>query len=589
MKLHLPKLLSVAVMASLALPAMGDTLTSDNVVTPEGKTDSYLNVGMENTTDTWAGDLVIGDTAESAGDVDYVGAFNESWGWVTPDGGKTNTTITSGLKVSGNITVQGNGKVVLGGQYKGGGSYTGLEGTSSITVNGGSLTATKIITNDLVVNGGTVSTNTSNCTSGNGYAGGSKQSYIKNSLTLTGGSLSFGYTANVQGIGGAGHRMTAFGNSSSFTMTQSGGTMRVYGDMDLKSGSTFNQQEGAGIMVLRDTIYMGGSGTTTFNQSGDSAKLVLGRLESTSKLYAHEFVFNQSGDGLIHLAYGSNMAKASTITLNQTGNGTINIGGGHDTAITGALPSRGYALNTPDTSVSTTNFESKNTTYNIDQTGAGTITVKSNATLTANNVNVGKDATLNVDGNMTITGKASLTGTVNVGANASFTLAETCDMDVTTDLELSASNSIKFIVDSATTEGSMQMTETGNLEFTGGTLELSLTEAALTEMAAEAHKDGKEFHVTLIGNLSDADVLELEGIINDKLVLADYLVELELPTTYALTAQENITIEAHDLIVEDNALKAVVIATNPNVIPEPATATLSLLALAALAARRRRR
>ena len=583
MKLHLPKLLSVAVMASLALPAMGDTLTADNVVTPEGQTNSYLNVGMENTTDTWDGDLVIGDTADSTGDVDYVGAFNESWGWVTPDGGKTNTNITSGLKVSGNITVQGNGKVVLGGQYQGGSSYTGLEGTSSITVNGGSLTATKITTNNLVVNGGTVSTNTSNCTSGNSYAGGSKQSYIKNSLTVTGGSLSFGYTANVQGIGGGGHRMTAFGESSSFTMTQTGGTLRVYGDMDLKSGSTINQQEGAGIMVLRDTLYMGGSGTTAFNQSADSAKLVIGRFESTGSAWSKpqcDFVFNQSGNGLIHLAYGSNLYKEGTITLNQTGNGTINIGGGHDTAITGALPSRGYALS---------GFENANTTYTIDQTGAGTITVKSNATLTANNVNVGKDATLNVDGNMTITGKASLSGTVNVGANASFTLAESCNMDVTTDLGLSEGNSITFTVDSATTEGSMQMTETGNLEFTGGTLELSLTEAALTEMAAEAHMEGKEFHVTLIGNLSDEDVLELEGIINDKLVLADYLVELELPTTYALTAQENITIEAHDLIIEDNALKAVVIATNPNVIPEPATATLSLLALAALAARRRRK
>lgn len=575
-------------MASLALPAMGDTLTSDNVVTPEGKTDSYLNVGTGSSTHTWTGDLVVGDTETTQGDVDKIGAFNDAWNFQTPDG---KTLYTNNFKVTGNLTVQGsNGQIILGGQS--GSSYTGLQVGGTVTVDAGTLTATKIITNDLVVNGGTVSTNTGNCTSGNGYAGGPKQSYIKNSLTLTGGSLSFGYTANVQGIGGGGHRMTAFGNSSSFAINQSGGTMKVYGDMDFKSGSTINQTDNAGLLSLRDTLYMGGSGTTTFNQSADSAKLVIGRFESTGSVLSKpqcDFVFNQSGNGLIHLAYGSNLYKEGTITLNQTGNGTINIGGGHDTAITGALPSRGYALNTVDPDVSTTSFESKNTTYNIDQTGAGTINVKSNATLTANNINVGKDATLNVDGNMTITGKASLTGTVNVGANASFTLAETCDMDVTTDLELNAGNSIKFIVDSATTEGSMQMTETGNLEFTGGTVELSLTEAALTEMAAEAHKDGKEFHVTLIGNLSDADVLELEGIINDKLVLADYLVEPELPTTYALTAQENITIEAHDLIVEDNALKAVVIATNPNVIPEPATATLSLLALAALAARRRRR
>lgn len=419
MKLHLPKMLRVAVMATFAIPVMGATLTSNNIVTPVEGGASYLNVGMENETDTWAGDLTIGDTADSAGDVDNVGAFNDSWGWITPNGGKTNTTITSGLKVTGNVTVQGAGKIVLGGQYKGGSSYTGLEATGGITVTGGTLTSTKITTTDLNVSGGTVSTSTGNCTSGNSVGTLSwylaKKSYIKNSLTLSGGSLSFGYTDNVQGIGGGGHCMTAFGESSSFTMTQTGGTLRVYGDMDLKSGSTFNQQEGAGIMVLRDTIYMGGSGTTTFNQSGDAAKLVVGRLESTGSALSKpqcDFVFNQSGKGLIHLAYGSNLYKAGTITLNQTGGGSIIIGGEHDTKITGALPSRGYALS---------GFENNNTTYTIDQTGNGTINVKSDATLTADTVKVGADAELNIAGTVNVADEATLKGTATVNATGSLT------------------------------------------------------------------------------------------------------------------------------------------------------------------------
>ncbi|MBE6419359.1 MAG: hypothetical protein E7031_04435 [Akkermansiaceae bacterium] len=586
MKLHLPKLLCVAVMAAFAIPAMGASLTADDIVTPTEGGNSYLNVGMENSTDTWAGNLVIGDTSTSTGDVDYVGAFNDSWGWVTPNGGKTNTTITSGLKVTGSLTVQGNGKVELGGQYMGG-NYTGLEATDGISVTGGNLTSAKIVTTDLNVSGGTISTSTANCTSGNSYAGGPKQSYIKNSLTISGGALSFGYTANVQGIGGGGHRMTAFGNSSSFTMNQTGGTMRVYGDMDLRAGSTITQKENGGLMVLRDTIYMGNSGTTTFNQSADAAKLVIGRFESTSKYYENHFVINQSGDGLIHLAYGSNLAKEGTITLNQTGDGIINLGGGHDTGLTGALPSRGYALDTPDTAVSSTSFEGKNTTYNIDQTAAGTINVKSNAAITAETVNVGKDATLNVDGHVTITGKASLDGTVNVGATASFTLAESSDMVVTTNLGLATGNSISFYIDDVTGNGNMQMSDEGNLAFTGGSLELNLTDAALTQMAAEAHMEGKEYHITLIDNLSDADVVELETIINDALTLEEYYAEL--PVTLADATAAPITIESTELILEDNALKAVVIATNPNVIPEPTTATLSLLALAALAARRRRK
>ena len=588
MKLHLPKLLCVALMGVLALPAMGDTLTTDNIATPVEGGASYLNVGMENATDTWSGDLVVGDTAEAQGDVDYVGAFNESWGWVTPDGGKTNVTITSGLKVSGALTVQGAGKIVLGGQYQGGSSYTGLETTGGITVTGGTLTSTKITTTDLNVSGGTVSTSTSNCTSGNSYAGSSsaKQSYIKNSLTLSGGSLSFGYTANVQGIGEGKHRMTTFGSSSSFTMTQTGGTLRVYGDMDLKSGSTFNQQEGAGIMVLRDTIYMGGSGTTTFNQSGDNAKLVLGRLESTGNILSKpqcDFVFNQSGSGLIHLAYGSNLYKAGTITLNQTGGGSIIIGGEHDTKITGALPSRGYAL--------AGSFEAINTTYTINQSeSSGTITLQKGASITVDTITQGADATLNVYGSLTVTGSASLEGTVNVGDNAIFTYAEGANMEVTTTLELDSTNTMNFTIGSTTdADGSVQMAASGDLAVTGGILTLELTDVALTEMAAGATFEGTEYGITLISGLSDADVLELESVINDALTLQKY--EKELPVVLAEgDSKLPITIVSNGLRLEGDKLQAVVVATNPNlVVPEPTTATLSLLALAGLAARRRRK
>ena len=385
MKLHLPKILRVAVLATFALPAMGAALSSSDIVTPEEGGDSYLNVGMENTTDTWSGDMVVGDTAGTQGDVDKVGAFNASWGFITPNGGKTNTSITSGLKISGSLTLQGSGKIVLGGQYKGGSSYTGLEAGEAIKVTGGSLTATKIITKNLTVSGGSVSTSTGNCTSGNGFAGGAKQSYIKESLTISGGSLAFGYTDNVQGIGGGGHRMTAFGRSSSFTMKQTGGTMRVYGDLDMMSGITINQS--AGTMVLRDTIYMGGSGTTTttIDQSGDTSKLVLGRLESTGdRAPVCKFDIKQSGAGLIHLAYGSNFAKASTITLTQTGTGTINLGGGHDTGITGSLPSRGYALS---------GYETNNTTYTINQT-SGKINIMSGTKIQADTADIGSTLTL---------------------------------------------------------------------------------------------------------------------------------------------------------------------------------------------------
>lgn len=632
MKLHLPKLLSVAVMASLALPAMGDTLTN---VAPEGAEYKQWNVGGGDISKRPAENVVsyTGDITLNSGD--QLGYFKDG-SLVTYDNGDgvtmhlvtyklpdksvvgPETLYSSGNKefsnifdIAGTLSINGTATVQLGGQYKlqkrtdtvdeNGNvtqtgkvssykdDYSGLRADNVIingTGSGTHLHSTSALIGNLTVNSGNVTLHTDQY-SGNGtgqafYNDNTsfKVTQIEQSLTQNGGTITMGRTKGDHSNTTTSHINNVFGTKdTATTITQTNGSLSVIGYSYARTGMTISQENGS--ISFRDVLLFSAAGTNTIEQTGNGT-MVFGRLDSNNTSTKVDFDITQSGSGTIKFTGGTNLGRKkidgvyvnSLVNITQSGNGNIIIGGGN-----GITDSK-YPIKS---------FGNRYTTYNIDQTGAGTITVKSDATITADKVNVGKDATLNVDGNMTFTGKASLTGTVNVGANTSFTLTETCDMDVMTDLELSAGNSIKFIVDSATTEGSMQMTETGNLEFTGGTLELSLTEAALTEIAAEAHKDGKECHVTLIGNLSDADVLELEGIINDKLVLADYLVELELPTTSALTAQENITIEAHDLIVEDNALKAVVIATNPNVIPEPATATLSLLALAALAARRRRK
>ena len=563
MKLHLPKMLRVALLSAMV------SMAAYNANADDTKLDLYSSSATTKTLDS----LTVSGT-------DRVGYIDSSDNLYTKF---NNNTRTQNLTINGDMTIEGNGHVAVGGGNADGGSAAYLKvanGTLTVKDNA-QLDALGCQIKNLVIEGGTVNldaTSTNYCGSGNSYysATSNKQSTITNSLSISGGKLYMG------AYNGAYVTSSQYHCSAGFkgTINQTGGLMSVRTDAAFSGAVTINQTGTAeSAMYFTEQMEIGTS--LTINQSNDNATLGLGRLTGSS---AKTVIINQSGKGTIKLTQGANFTKGSTIAINQTGDGTIDF---CDWYTAEELKEEADRQNYRE-SVRRP-YTNQNATYTIEQTGAGTINIDAKATIIADKVNVGKDATLNVNGNMTITGKASLTGTVNVGANTSFTLTETCDMDVMTDLELSAGNSIKFMVDSATTEGSMQMTETGNLEFTGGTLELSLTEAALTEMAAEAHKDGKEFHVTLIGNLSDADVLELEGIINDELVLADYLVELELPTTYALTAQENITIEAHDLIVEDNALKAVVIATNPNVIPEPATATLSLLALAALAARRRRK
>lgn len=103
---------------------------------------------------------------------------------------------------------------------------------------------------------------------------------------------------------------------------------------------------------------------------------------------------------------------------------------------------------------------------------------------------------------------------------------------------------------------------------------------------AGATLEGTAFHLALIDNLSAADVAKLEGIINTSLLLEEYLEEL--PLTLSRAVAPTVTLEAQGMLLENNQLKAVVVATSHNV-PEPATATLSLLALAGLAARRCRR
>lgn len=651
MKLQLPKNLLVAVLYCITTTAYGVTFDASSVVTPVEGGKSYLNVGMENATDTWSGDLVVGDTDTTQGDVDYVGAFTESWGWVTPNGGTDNTTYTSTLKVNGSLTVHEGGKIVLGGQVKSS-NYAGLQ-ANNIAVEGGSLTATKITTNDLNINKGTVSTSTSNCTSGNSYAGGPKQSYIKKSLTISGGSASFGYTANVQGIGGGGHRMTAFGESGSFKVNQTGGTLRVYGDMDLKSGSTFTQ--GGGTMVLRDTIYMGGSGTTTFNQSGDDSKLVLGRLESTGGFLSKpqcDFVINQSGNGLVHLAYGSNLYKAGTIALNQTGAGTIKIGGEHDTAITGALPSRGYAL--------AGSFEDINTTYSIQQSGGGNILVKKGANITVSSVTL-TSGTLQVE-----SGASVSASTLNAGTNS---VARTATPAISASNVTLSDGTLSTEGDTVTNSGALvveKLVVNSGVFVNDGSIKALASQADAASIMLSGN--GTDFAVVINGGefknygdcdeniLVDGGTLTLKDATVDGEVVVNAgtvnvtsnstLTSLTLDADAVLNVSEGAIVtltEADGLTIADGATIMVTVSTemlenldnreftlfsgnvsnltNANIvftdnneetedkqanislgstsgsikvdstvaIPEPATATLSLLALVGLAARRRRR
>ena len=622
MKTRLPKQLSILLLASVlgvfTQSVFGETLTQDNIVTVDGV--SYLDVGTGTATHTWNGDLNIGNDTEpqATGHVDKVGIFDADMNFRTPDG---KTLFTNNLKVTGNVTVSGDGQILMGGQN--GSNHQGLTATR-LTVQGNdkvgtSVDITKGTFDELhIISGKVELTNTANCTGGNSYMGGAKQTSIKESIVLESGSLLMGYN-NAQGIGGGSHRMNAFGAGGNFSIMQTGGSMKVQADSDMKAGFSITQKDNAGSMIFRDTIYMNGSGTNTIVQSADSAKLILGKITAVSNILSkptNTFNFNQTGAGLIHLAYGTDFSatgKQSTINLNQSGGGTINIGGGHDVSLTGSLPGN----------FKISGFSSANTTYNLTQEDkGGTIALKSNADITADSVTqtgagiikLESGAKLNA-GSVTQSGNAE----INISANASLT-ANGITINGGRIINSGTINGVATLAsgentDTITiTEGELVNSGTINaaINMTGGSLvaEEGSTIAGLTATGGDINVEGD---ITMSGDLvldgdaelffADAettiDLGEYDTYFNGGSIaltlgdadISDVVLFTNASGTdysgYAVTLKDADGNTTGSAVLEYNEDGSVTLAAAA--VPEPTTTTLSLLALAALAARRRRK
>lgn len=611
MKLHLPKLLCVAVMAIYGTSHAEET-----------NTPVFINLGTGKNTEERTEDITIGNGSK-------IGYLNEANQFVKPNAGTSD--FSNSLYLTGNLTIKDKGEVYITGKQASD-RYSVLRVNGTVTVSGSdnsflNLKASNAQFKDLNITGGQVELHTggTDFSQGNSFLGGDfdktssynflgtpKSSQIINSLTISGGHLKMGcdsvknsYINGVLNKYGqiVMHYTNSFGSrSTAMTLTQNNGTMQVFGDSIAKDGMKINQY--GGTLLMRDILHFDGKTENIFTQGQSSAdnkpSLTFGLFTGNSAT----ITLNQTGDGNINLAYGSNFKYSGTININQEGNGNIDIGGGHKT---GVSLTNTYSDKFPE-------FLSSNTTYNIKQTGTGTITIKSDATITAGTVSVGAGSTLDVKGTMTVTGTSTLNGNVivadgatfnlngnttvsgegslqgsNVNINGSVTFEDTADLTVSSTLSMSTGNSMTFNIGGTTEEhAAITMTETGNLEVAGGTLKLELTDVALQEMIDGATEEGMEYTLTLIDKLSDADMAELQTALdNGTLTLEDY--QYSTITTFNLrAATQNVTIESQGLLLADNKLQAVMKATTQS-IPEPATATLSLLALAGLAMRRRRK
>lgn len=470
---------------------------------------------------------------------DRVGTFDGDGKLITSFNNRptNNLVLKKGIGYK-NLTINGSGQVAVGGQNDS--DYMGLK-AKNVTVNGdGSVTnliATKTFIEKLEIQKGSVELH-GGWTSGNSYLGAhnilviteaSKMAQITSELVLYAGSkLTMGTTGATLSDS---HFMNGFGldgvAGKSATITQYGGTMTVYGYSIARQGLQINQSGDGSSMTFRDKLYISGNGTNKITQN-DKASLVIGNLASDST--KNKIDITQNGSGSIEIQE----TTSGSYTITQNGTGDIILGKNNGALIT---------INQTSGSSSSVDLQEgssySTTSLVLDTTG-------------------GKDAALSVDGALTI----------NSGATLKFTMGE--------------SNS-----------AAIKLGEKGNLDISDARIDLMFGDALLQEMENAATLEGVKYTIDLISGLSSTDTAEIQTLLDNgslTLSLPDYSTVALLAVAEDVAEPTNtLNITALGLEIAGSALQASVLVQNTATVPEPATTTLSLLALTALAARRRRK
>ena len=570
MKLHLPKALIITLCGVTCTTNVdAATITTTTYTAADGATYKHVDVGSNGTGNnyisTHAGDLEVNNN-------DKVGAFNGD-ALMTKDTLKYDKkSYSNSLKVNGTLTINGSGQVYLGGQYDS--YYSGVianEVKISNTATGTSATpnlyADSAEIGKLTINGGTAVFHRE-IYNGNGYPTlgeeKSKQTKISN-IYLETGTLSLG-SAN-DNAHNEGHYNTVLGSSSTdCKVEQKSGSMTVNGYTIAMNGLTLDQN--GGTMTFNDRIAvatsyglsLGGSVALNIKQGGESKDTELSFGDIGTVNYKTMGIFTPW--------------KASSVSVNvdQTGNGTINIG---DTM--------------------------KTATYSICQG------------LEKNGVIEGVEGVINQNGDIKasdiyITGTLVNNGTINktdgnslleiVGGKVENNGKIAMDI-LMYDGELTATNNSTFTNITAK-EGVITISGTVNItgEFVLGKADISTFSADSTEGKVVVNLLDAKSGI----NLTDIDNLALgkDVVFN---VMVDSLDDLKANDTLTIfnlvdnKNNETVNITQQITVTDKDGNEKVVTYTDKGngsvtvnaVVPEPTTATLSLLALAALASRRRRK
>lgn len=412
MKLHLPKMLLVAVLAAISLPTQA--AETYPVISQSGE-NTYINVGHATQVNAENKVILPADALTNGtlkvGNGDLVGLFN---GEPSADtfvkkyySGVASTdehlqSISNSLTVNGDVEISGSGQIYLGGK-SGKNHYSNLTanhvtitadatGTSSSTdpqnASNLNLRADSAKLKTLTVNGGAVHLRTfldsGDQTYGPGLGGSWKSVGISEGLYVNGGYVLIGRQGNgtTQDKGNRSQTNSHFMSSINGEIKQSGGTLVLQGKTYI--GASTIEQTGGKMQLAYDSTpaydYLRfGSSTTTITQNATDSSTnlhiegqIIYGFSGTSNMQLN---IVQKGVGTISLDNGVKFKTKDTSTASniiQSGDGTINLKGNYTSAL-----------------------------FNFSQSGNGTINLASSAAVNANSVTVGAGATLNVQGTLT--------------------------------------------------------------------------------------------------------------------------------------------------------------------------------------------
>ena len=585
--------------------------------------DAVINVGLVDTNKTNAkhSTITASTTDVTVGLNQAIGAFTTDGKLITSFGTyecKNNLfssdEITSGqgasvsnnLKVNGTLTISDNGQVYLGGQIKitnisKRDSYSGLI-ADTVEINGDGKTTNLQIESatigTLTLNSGIAKIHTTGSSGGNSVSDSSaatvgtdcKIAKFDKAINVNGGSLQLGYVSRAQS--GSSHYMTYL--SKNVAVTQTGGTISIAGQARLSDGVNITQSGGTfktTTTVNGDMAFELGAGNFNISQinpeeikeNSNGPTLTINRLASTAD--SKKLNISQTSDkGSINLTAGLNVSN-SKFALKETSKLTQN-------SVEGKINFYG---------------DFSGAKYDIEQEGTGTININTDCTFKANNVTIGSGSNFNIDGSMTIYGTAKLNGnvTVNGTLEESSSLLEivggkvensgTINMDISmSGGELTAMDKSAFANITATS-GTIYLGE----NITLGTLTLGVDANIASTFALRNQQNGVTVYVGEGGVLVDelnilgdnvTFVAKTEGSLEDISAPITLFYSTTEGTEYDLGNAklfvQDVTGEQTEVAFKDNGDGTVTVT---GAIPEPTTATLSLLALAALAARRRRK